>query len=87
MVVGTIVICVALVMSVTLFVLNILMLRISMSIISQYIGSLMTNGENMLASIDEQISVLRAQLDQQDMFMSMENGDMFDHEPGDDDDN
>lgn len=82
--IGLIVTCVAMVMSVTLFGLSIWLLRTSLALIAGYVGSLMSNGERMLGSIEEQIAVLRAQIEHEDMYMAMENGEMFDHEDDDD---
>jgi hypothetical protein len=86
MILATVVVCVALVMSVTLFGLSVWLIRSSLAILSGYLKSLMDNGEQMLAAIDEQIMVMRRQMDQADTFIAMESGEMFGHEPDEDDD-
>ena len=83
MIAGYIVLCVAIICSLVLFGLSIWLLRTSMVLIAGYITSLMSNAERMLGSIEEQICVLRQQLEHDDMYIAMETGEMFDHEDDD----
>lgn len=81
---GYAVLCVAMVMSVVMFVGSIWLLKVSMSLVAEYMHSLISSGERMLGSIEEQIQILRQQIDHEDMYLSMETGEMFDHEDDDD---
>jgi peptidoglycan hydrolase CwlO-like protein len=84
MILGTAVVCVAIVMSVVMFGLSIWLFKTSLSVLTGYMQSLMQNAEDQLGAIDTQIQAMQRQMDQYDTFLTMESGEMFDHEDDDD---